>query len=134
MLSDMSRTLADCGVPHRVGTYFKPPNCKGVFAAQVGSLPGGQDRTLQKIIPDMSIDARSLVTAAAGKGGALLGKKRFCFRVLVLILPQRPDEKKTSPTARYSREEAILAPTPQLPSGEEQRSSGARSAERVTMR
>ena len=50
MLNAMSKSLEDFGVPHRGEIYGKPPNCKDVFAAQVGSLPGGNERAIQAII------------------------------------------------------------------------------------
>ena len=75
MVDVMSRTLAASGVPHRGGNSGKPRHCKDVFSAQVGSLPDGQERVLQKIIPDTIIDARNLVTADAGCGKAILGKR-----------------------------------------------------------
>ena len=75
MVNAMSSTLKQSGIPHRGGTNGKPRHCKDVFSGQVGSLPEGQVRVLQKIIPDLIIDARDLVTADAGQGKSLLGKR-----------------------------------------------------------
>ena len=77
MVDTMSRTLAASGVPHRGGTDGKPRHCKDVFSAQVGSLPDGQERVLERTTPGMTIDARDLVTADAGRGEAILGKCSF---------------------------------------------------------
>jgi len=75
MVNEMSRTLKQSRVPHRGGIDGKPRNCKDVFSEHVGSLPGGQERTYQKIIPDMIIDARDLVTTDAGRGKILLERR-----------------------------------------------------------
>ena len=75
MVNVISNSLRLSGIPHRGGTNGKPRHCKDVFSGQVGSLPEGQVRVLQKIIPDLIIDARDLVTADAGQGKTLLGKK-----------------------------------------------------------
>ena len=75
MVNAMSRTLKQSGIPHRGGTNGKPRNCKDVFSAHVGSLPGGQGQVLQKIIIGLIIDARDLATADAGHGKTLLGKR-----------------------------------------------------------
>ena len=77
MVNEASKSMRESGIPHGGGISGRPRDCKGVFSAQVGHLPEGQERVLQKIIPDNIIDARDLVTADAGHGEAILGKRHL---------------------------------------------------------